>query len=100
MTFACSERRLSSFLSSLSSNLRNSAFKSALVTGTFTLFWSFSIHRGLHLKCMYMPETVNACKGELGMSPSREHDFRAQAVKGTMSFMDYFGENPASILIP
>src|SRR5437016_4640308 len=88
MTPACSERSLSSFLSSLSSNLPNSAFNSALVTGAFALFGSFSIHRGLYLKCMYIPETVNACKRGLRMS-QESHDFcHVRAVAGTMSFVD------------
>src|SRR3989475_6116870 len=86
MTFACSERSLSSFLSSLSSNLPNSAFNSALVTGAFALFGSFSIHRDLYLKCTYMPEPVTACEGELGIS-QESHDFcHVQAVAGSMSF--------------
>src|SRR5207245_9491716 len=73
-------------LSSLSSNLPNSAFNSALVTGAFALFGSFSIHRGLYLKCTYMSEPVNACKRRLGMS-QESHDFcHVQAVAGSMSF--------------
>src|SRR6266852_5492865 len=43
MTFACSERSLSNFLSRRSSNLPNSAFKTAEVTGASGLFGIFSI---------------------------------------------------------
>src|SRR5712692_6791250 len=55
MTFACSERSCSIF----SSNLPNSAFRPALVTGASALFRLFSIHIGLHLKHRRTVEAVN-----------------------------------------
>src|SRR5438552_11161972 len=63
MTFACSERRSSSFLSSFCSNLPNAAFKSALVAKAFVLFGSFSI---------YMAYTLDLCRREKLSTHGRE----------------------------